>query len=74
VHYSHDRYVDPNGMPFGAFLVEGLAGERARLSDWEDHLTTLFPEARVKSVVEVRAADAVDARMVKGLAEHLRIA
>jgi glutamate--cysteine ligase len=63
-----DRYIDPDGRTFRAFLAEGLAGERALLSDWEDHLTTLFPEARVKNVVEVRAADAVDPRMVKGLA------
>jgi glutamate--cysteine ligase len=63
-----ERYLDPQGKTFRAFLAEGLDGERALLSDWDDHLTTLFPEVRVKSVVEVRAADACDAPMTKALA------
>ncbi len=62
------RYLDPRGRTFRDFLERGLDGERPTLADWEDHLTTLFPEVRVKSVVEVRAADAVDAPMVKALA------
>jgi len=60
-------YVDPGGRTFRAFLEGGMAGERATLADWEDHLTTLFPEVRVKGVVEVRGADSVDASMTKAL-------
>jgi glutamate--cysteine ligase len=60
-------YVDPRGRTFRAFLAEGLDGERPTLADWEDHLTTLFPEVRVKGVVEVRAADACDAELTKAL-------
>jgi glutamate--cysteine ligase len=60
-------YVDPGGRTFRSFLAEGIAGERPRLADWEDHLTTLFPEVRVKSVVEVRGADACDASMTRAL-------
>ncbi len=61
------RYLDPAGRTFRAFLAEGLGGERATLADWEDHLTTLFPDVRVKGVVEVRGADACDPAMTKAL-------
>jgi glutamate--cysteine ligase len=61
------RYVDPGGRTFRGFLAEGLGGERATLSDWEDHLTTLFPEVRVKNVLEVRATDACNAALTKAL-------
>jgi len=61
------RYLDPGGATFRAFLAGGLHGTRATLSDWEDHLSTLFPEVRVKGVVEVRGADSCDAAMTKGL-------
>ncbi len=62
------RYLPSGGRTFRALLLDGLDGERATLDDWEDHLTTLFPEARVKGVVEVRGADAVEPRLVKALA------
>jgi glutamate--cysteine ligase len=60
-------YVDTGGRPFRALLEGGFPGERAMLSDWEDHLTTLFPEVRVKGVVEVRGTDACDQPMTHGL-------
>jgi glutamate--cysteine ligase len=60
-------YLDPQGRTFRAFLAEGLHGERATLADWEDHLTTLFPDVRVKSVVEVRGADACGPELTKAL-------
>ncbi|HYQ81997.1 MAG TPA: glutamate-cysteine ligase family protein [Anaeromyxobacteraceae bacterium] len=53
-------YLDPRGRSFRAFLAEGIEGQGPTVDDWEDHLTTLFPEARVKGVVEVRGADAVE--------------
>jgi glutamate--cysteine ligase len=62
------RYLDPRGLPFRTFLEHGFQGERPTIADWEDHLTTLFPEVRVKGVVEVRATDACDADMTKALA------
>jgi glutamate--cysteine ligase len=61
------RYLDPGGRRFRVFLEDGLAGERPTLSDWEDHLSTLFPEVRVKGVVEVRGADACGPQMTKAL-------
>lgn len=61
-------YLETGGRTFRTFLAEGMAGERATLADWEDHLTTLFPEVRVKGVVEVRATDAVEPALAKSLA------
>ncbi len=60
-------YLQTGGASFRRFLAEGLHGERPTLLDWEDHLSTLFPEVRVKGVVEVRGADACDAAMTRAL-------
>ena len=54
------RYVDLAGRSFRAFMageLPELPGERATLKDWEDHLTTLFPEVRLKTYLEMRGAD-----------------
>jgi glutamate--cysteine ligase len=61
------RYLETGGRTFRAFLAEGLGDARARMSDWEDHLSTLFPDVRVKGVVEVRGADAGGPEMVRAL-------
>jgi glutamate--cysteine ligase len=53
------RYLPMHGMPFGRFVEEGLRGERATVADFDRHLTTLFPEVRLKRFMEVRGADAV---------------
>lgn len=55
-----DRYVDLSGQSFRTFMTEGLPdlpGERATKKDWADHLTTLFPEVRLKNYLEMRGAD-----------------
>jgi glutamate--cysteine ligase len=62
-----ERYLPTGGLTFRRFLAEGLHGHRPTLLDWEDHLSTLFPEVRVKGVVEVRGADACDADMTRAL-------
>ncbi|MBI5517384.1 MAG: glutamate--cysteine ligase [Deltaproteobacteria bacterium] len=54
-------------LTFRRFLREGLEGHRATLGDWETHLNTLFPEARIKRTLEVRGADAAPARYALGL-------
>ncbi len=59
-------YLDPGGRTFRQIIRSGMDGE-ATLSDWEDHLSTLFPDVRLKGVVEVRGADACDVRMTKAL-------
>jgi len=61
------QYLPTGGATFRQFLADGLHAERPTLLDWEDHLSTLFPEVRVKGVVEVRAADACDADMTRAL-------
>lgn len=53
------RYSAMQGKTFRRFWQEGHEGERATLTDWDRHLTTLFPEVRVKRILEVRCADAV---------------
>ena len=60
-------YVETGGRTFRDLLEGRFPGQRPTLADWEDHLTTLFPEVRVKGVVEVRGADACDAPMTKAL-------
>lgn len=55
-----ETYVDLSGQSFRKFMTGGLdalPGERATKKDWNDHLTTLFPEVRLKSYLEMRGAD-----------------
>ena len=54
------KFIDALGMSFRDFMagnLPALPGEKPTASDWEDHLTTLFPEARVKRFIEMRGAD-----------------
>ena len=54
------RYIDASGQSFRDFLagrLPALPGEHPTLSDWEDHMTTLFPEVRLKRFIEMRGAD-----------------
>jgi glutamate--cysteine ligase len=54
----HGAYLDPEGRTFRQLFQEGFRGKPMVATDWEDHLTTLFPEVRLKRVIEVRGADA----------------
>ena len=52
------RYLTSvTGVPFRRFLADGAGGERATLDDWNLHLTTLFPEVRLKGYLELRSTD-----------------
>lgn len=51
-------YRPMDGRTFRQFFREGYEGQRATMDDWELHLSTLFPEARLKRFLEVRGADA----------------
>ncbi len=53
----HHDYVDMTGTTFRQFLDYGHQGERATIEDWGDHLTTLFPETRIKRYIEIRSVD-----------------
>jgi glutamate--cysteine ligase len=58
--FRDGRYIDVAGLSFRDFLagkLEPLKGERPLLSDWTDHLSTAFPEVRLKSFLEMRGAD-----------------
>ena len=58
--YRDGQYINALGMSFRDFLkgeLPALPGEKPTLSDWADHLTTIFPEARLKKFIEMRGAD-----------------
>jgi len=58
--YRDGQYIDALGMSFRDFMagkLPALPGETPTLSDWADHLTTAFPEARIKKYMEMRGAD-----------------
>lgn len=55
------RYIDVSGRSFRDFMagrLPELPGEKPLPGDWDDHLTTVFPEVRLKSFLEMRGADA----------------
>jgi len=58
--FRDGKYIDAAGLSFRDFLdgkLSVLPGERPRQSDWWDHLSTAFPEVRLKSFLEMRGAD-----------------
>ncbi|MGX7925608.1 glutamate--cysteine ligase [Tsuneonella sp. HG094] len=58
--FREGRYIDASGLSFRDFLdgkLSVLPGEKPRMSDWWDHLSTAFPEVRLKSFLEMRGAD-----------------
>ncbi len=58
--YRDGHYLDASGQSFRDFLagkLPALPGEAPTLTDWDDHLTTLFPEVRMKRFLEMRGAD-----------------
>ncbi|RZW11462.1 MAG: glutamate--cysteine ligase [Rhodobacteraceae bacterium] len=58
--YRDGVYIDALGQSFRDFLkgqLPAMPGEYPTLSDWADHLTTIFPEARLKKFIEMRGAD-----------------
>ena len=58
--FREGRYIDAAGQSFRDFLagkLDALPGERPTLKDWADHMTTAFPEVRLKKYLEMRGAD-----------------
>lgn len=58
--YRDGNYIDVAGASFRDFMagkLPGLPGELPTIDDWSDHLTTLFPEVRLKRFLEMRGAD-----------------
>ena len=59
--YRDGNYINALGQSFRDFMkgeLPALPGELPTLNDWADHLTTIFPEARLKKFIEMRGADA----------------
>ncbi|HEX8842074.1 MAG TPA: glutamate--cysteine ligase [Sphingomicrobium sp.] len=58
--YRDGKYIDVAGRSFRDFLqgrLPELPGEKPHINDWTDHLSTAFPEVRLKSFLEMRGAD-----------------
>jgi glutamate--cysteine ligase len=54
------RYIDCSGQSFHDFLagkLPALPGEKPAMDDFDDHLSTIFPEVRLKTFLEMRGAD-----------------
>ena len=65
-----DRYIDVSGQSFRHLMAGKLAslpGEHATMSDWANHLTTIFPEVRLKRYLEMRGADGGPTRSLVSL-------
>ncbi|NRA87731.1 MAG: glutamate--cysteine ligase, partial [Rhizobiales bacterium] len=59
--YRNGQYINATGESFRDFLegkLKCLPGEKPTIDDWENHLSTLFPEVRMKQFLEMRGADA----------------
>ncbi len=58
--YRGGKYIDASGLSFKDFMQGKLAvrpGELPSINDWGDHITTAFPEVRLKRFLEMRGAD-----------------
>ena len=58
--YRGGGYLDVSGRSFRDFMdgkLEGFEGQYPSLQDWENHITTPFPEVRLKHFIEMRGAD-----------------
>jgi glutamate--cysteine ligase len=65
-----DRYIDAAGQSFRDLMagrLPGLPGERATISDWANHVSTIFPEVRLKRYLEMRGSDAGQWRRLPAL-------
>ena len=68
--YRDGKYINALGQSFRDFLkgeLPALPGALPTLSDWADHMTTVFPEARVKKYIEMRGADCGDEAHINAL-------
>ena len=64
--WREGAYKEVGGITFRRYLEQGFDGERATLADWTLHLTTLFPEVRLKTYIEVRSADSQPVDLMLG--------
>jgi len=67
-----ESYRPANGLTFRKFIRKGFEGEKATMADWELHLSTLFPEVRLKKYIEVRGMDSGEPASCLALAALLK--
>jgi glutamate--cysteine ligase len=68
--YRDGHYIDCAGQSFRDFLagkLPALPGEKPTITDWANHLTTLFPDVRLKKIIEMRGADMGSLPMTQAL-------
>ncbi|MGI8525266.1 MAG: glutamate--cysteine ligase, partial [Pseudolabrys sp.] len=68
-----DKYIDVSGVSFRSLMagrLDNLAGERATISDWANHISTIFPEVRLKRYLEMRGADSGPWRRLPSLTAY----
>ncbi len=70
--YRHGYRRVPADLTFRKFMANGWDGEHATASDWALHLSTLFPEGRLKKFIEVRGCDCSSLEMITALAPFVR--
>lgn len=68
--YRDGAYLDLTAerFTFRRYLHDGFAGHSPTLADWDMHLSTLFPEARLRPQIELRAADSLPPRLTMAVA------
>ena len=64
---KNGQIIDMAGRSFRAYAAQGFDGHQPDLDDWELHLSTLFPDVRLKTYLEMRSADCVPARLIPAL-------
>lgn len=67
----HGQYLQPK-LTFRQLMAQGFEGQPPTMNDWVDHLSTLFPEVRLKKVIEIRSADCVAPAMTGALGALMR--
>tara|TARA_B110000438_G_scaffold186114_1_gene177824 strand:+ start:2121 stop:3497 length:1377 start_codon:yes stop_codon:yes gene_type:complete len=71
--YRNSEYITPSKLTFRKFLSNGYQADNgleyiASLNDWEIHLSTLFPQVRLKKFIEMRGADSGNQNSIMSLA------
>ncbi|CAN5898760.1 glutamate--cysteine ligase [soil metagenome] len=70
--YRHGYLRVPADLTFRKFMAEGWNGQTATRADWALHLSTLFPEGRLKKFIEVRGCDCGSMPMIQALGPMAR--
>ncbi|MFA5516417.1 MAG: glutamate-cysteine ligase family protein [Desulfuromonadales bacterium] len=69
---GHFLNMTTEPFTFRRFLAEGFAGQRPTMEDWDLHLSTLFPEARLRPQIEVRCTDSLPPALSMGVAAMIK--